>query len=166
MATLKSTQVTNLDAVPLVREPSHRDSGMLQESTSAIVTAAAQPAADILHMVKVPSNARVSQVLLSNPTAAVAGAVDCGLYTKGVDGTYTVVDADFFASAQALTAALVNSDITHESGVYTTANTEKALWEALGLTADPKIDYFISLTITTTFNTGPTSLALKVRWSK
>jgi hypothetical protein len=77
-----------------------------------------------------------------------------------------VVDADFFASAFDFAGGpFSNFAVTHESGVYTVANSEKALWEALGLTVDPNIDYIISLTITTTGNGGPTSIALGARWT-
>jgi hypothetical protein len=167
MATVKSTQITNLDASPVVREPAHRDGAMLRQNHSAAVISATIPSGDIVHMVRVPSNARVHDVLTSAADATTALAADVGLYSKNADGTYTVVDADFFASAFDYAGGPFNNfSVVRESGVYTIANTEKMLWEALGLTVDPKIDYFVSLTITTTGNGGPTSINLTVEWTK
>jgi hypothetical protein len=65
-----------------------------------------------------------------------------------------VIDADFFASAQSLAAALVNSDITHEADAadagagFGLADKEKPLWQALGLTSDPGKWYDIVATLT------------------
>ena len=102
--------------------------------------------------VRVPSNARVSRVLLSCD-AITTCAGDVGVYRTAADGG-AVVDVDFFASAQSLSAALAHSDVTHEAdaadaGVgYGLADTEKPLWQALQFTADPKCEFDIAITLT------------------
>jgi len=167
MATVKSTQVTNQDASPPVREPAHRLGAFLRQSQSAAAISATIPSGDIVHMVRVPSGARVHDVLVSAADATTALAADIGLYVKNADGTYTVVDADFFASAFDFAGGpFSNFSVVRESLVYTIANKEKALWEALGLTVDPNIEYTISLTITTTGNGGPVSIDLTAEWTK
>ena len=152
MAIVKSTSVTNMFATPAVREPAHRDGGVLRESASNVVIAADESASNDLIAVRVPSNARVSQVLLSYADATTGGAIDVGIWKEvaTAPGTFEAVDDDLFASAMVLTdGPLWNKDITNESAEYTAAEQEKMLWEVLGLSADPKIDYFVGSDITT-----------------
>ena len=165
MADVKSTQATNLTATPKVREPSHRDGGMLRESASTAAPAAAQADTDFIFFCRVPSKARVSQVLLSALDFTTAGAIDVGVYTYSeATGLFTAVDDDLFASAFDLSGGpFTNVDITNESTEYSVAEQEKALWEVLGLSSDPNIDYWIGSDITTTFN-GGSPICLKVRY--
>jgi hypothetical protein len=59
-----------------------------------------------------------------------------------------VVDADLFASAlDPGGGAIPPTDVTHESGEYTYAESLMPLWEALGLTEDPGRDYDIAATV-------------------
>jgi len=53
--------------------------------------------------------------------------------------------------------------VTHESGVFDVANIEKRLWEALGLSADPKIWYDIVVTLTAAAGSAGT-ISLKTRY--
>ena len=124
--------------------------------------------ASIYRLVRVPSNARVSQVLLSCD-AITSGAGDVGIYETAGNGG-AVVDVDFFASAQSIATALLNSDITSEADPadagagFGKADAEKALWEALGLTADPGKEYDIAVTLTAAAAAAGT-LSLKVRYT-
>lgn len=168
MAIVKSTNVTNQFATPAVRNPSHREGGVLKESCSNVVVAADESASNDLIAVRVPSNARVSQVLLSHADASTGGNIDVGVWQEvaTAPGTFEAVDDDLFASAYALTDGPVwNYDITNESAEYTAAEQEKPLWEVLGLSADPKKDYFIGSDITTVFNGASTvGICYKVRY--
>lgn len=164
MAEVKSTWITNATASPVVLTDAAKSSGNLFEASSAATVSATQTSGDIVRMVRVPSNARISQVLLSTGDATTAGAVDIGVYQTAANGG-AVVDADLFASALALTGGpFNNSDQTFESGEYTYAESAKPLWEVLGLSADSKRDYDICATVTTTGNGMDTTLALKVRY--
>lgn len=98
-------------------------------------------------LLRIPSNARVPQVLLSNDALAGAAAGDVGLYQTADNGG-AVVDADFFASAVSLVAAASKVDVTLESGVIDFANLEQPLWELLGLLTDPFVDYDVAVTLT------------------
>lgn len=124
--------------------------------------------ASIYRLVRVPSNARISQVLLSCD-AITSGAGDIGVYQTAGNGG-AVVDVDFFASAQSIATALLNSDVTSEAdpadaGVgFGKADAEKALWEALGLTVDPGIEYDIAVTLTAAAAANGT-MSLKVRYT-
>ena len=165
MAIVKSTQATNLTATPVVREPSHRDGGMLRESCSNVVVATDESASNDLIFCRVPSNARISQVLASYADATTGGAIDIGVWSYSA-GTFTAVDDDLFASAMVLTdGPQYNKDVTNESTEYTAAEQEKALWDVLGLSADPCIDYWIGSDITTVFDGASTvGICIKVRY--
>lgn len=144
---ISSTQLTNRDASPRVVNNSIIQKGAMQCSVGTLESLDADAIASIYRMVSVPSNARVAQVLLSCDSTGTAGTTDIGVYQTTANGG-AVVDADHFASAQALTSALKNSDVTFESGVYGVEDIEKPLWSALGLSADSKRDYDICLTLT------------------
>lgn len=166
----KSLAIGNRDAAPPVRNSASFENGMLRESVGVLELANGDSIASVLRMVEVPSNARISQVLLSCDAIAATGAADIGLYQSSIGGaTGAVVDADFFASAVVLTAALVNSDVTHEADAagagasYGLEDAEKTLWQLLGLTSDPGIMYDIALTLTAAAG-GAGTVGLKVRY--
>lgn len=164
MATVKSTWITNAEAVPLVLTDASKSVGVLKEASSEATVSATQTSGDIIRLVRVPSNARISQVLLSTGDATLAGAINIGVYQTTENGG-AVVDADLFASALDLSGGpFNNSDQTFESGEYTYAESAKPLWEVLGLTADSNREYDICATVTTTGNGMGTSMALKVRY--
>lgn len=162
-----SAQIADIVAVPRVPLNPVAGPSELKEVTGVVTPAADDEATSIGRFVRVPSNARISQVLISAADATTAGAIDVGVYQTADNGG-AVVDADLFTSALDLAnsaaAAAGNGDITHESGQYSFAESDNMLWEVLGLSVDPKIDYDIAYTITTTFNGGPTVIALKVRY--
>lgn len=159
-----SSEIADIVVVPRVPLKSHKGPGSLLSVVGYVANAADDTVASIHRFVRVPSNARVSAVLLSTDDATVAGNIDVGVY-QTVDNGGAVVDADLFASAFALTnGPITNSDITNESGEYTPLEQSKALWEVLGLSADPKIDYDIAATITTTYNGAAVGQTLKVSY--
>lgn len=158
-----STAIADMVAIPRVPVGSTKGAaGQMFESAGYVANAADDSATSILRFCRVPSNARISSVQMTTG-AATAGAVDIGVYQTADNGG-TVVDADLFASAQALTAALFNADVTYESGEYTVAESVKPLWEVLGLSSDPGREYDVAATITTTFSAASVGQVLKVRY--
>jgi len=132
--------------------------GAVKESCSNVIVTAAQADTDNLIGCPVPSNARVSEVLLSYADAITGGAINVGIWKRNAaDDDWEVVDADLFASAMVLTdGPQWNKDITNEAAEYTVAEQEKALWEVLGLTTDPNIVYWVVGDISTTFDGAST----------
>lgn len=164
MATVNSTWITNAVASPKVATTSNESVGTMKSAKSVATVAATQASGDIIRMVRVPSNARIGQVLLSTADATTAGAINIGVYQTADNGG-AVVDADLFASALALTGGpFTNSDQTFESGEYTYAESALPLWKALGLSADPSREYDIAATVTTTGDGMGTTIALEVRY--
>ena len=162
MATVSvsSTVITNRDASPRVLSNARISKGAMQIACGTLESSSADDIGSKYKFCSIPSNARVAQVLLSCDSSGTTGAIDIGIYQTTENGG-AVVDADHFASAQVVTTALKNSDVTHESGVYGVEDIEKPLWEALGLTADPKRDYDVVGTATQAILTAGT-LSLQV----
>lgn len=151
---LKASAITNRDADPKVLSDSILLKGRLLEACGHVAASASASVGSTYRMVEVPSNARISQILLSSDDMGTTGDVDVGIY-ETTDNGGAVVDADFFGSAVDVNAAaLSNSDVTHESGVFGIEDSEKPLWEALGLSEDPRKNYDIVLTITEAFTAG------------
>jgi len=115
-----------------------------------VETSAADDIGSKYVMCSVPSNARMSQLLLSSDDLGSVGAVNIGLYQTTANGG-AEVDADFFASAQVLTTAISNTDVLGEAvganASLDVSEREMPIWQAIGLTADSKIDYDIVLTV-------------------
>lgn len=165
MANVNSTWITNAVATPKVTTDAAKSVGRAMVAKSEATVSATQSSGDTVRMVRVPSNARIDAVLLSTADATTAGAVNIGVWQTADNGS-TVVDADLFASALALTGGPFNrSDQTFESGEYTYAEACKPLWEVLGLSADPQREYDIVCEVSTTGNGMGTSLMLEVHYS-
>lgn len=149
---LLSAAITNRDDTPQVKMgPAYK--GDLHEAIG-VVACGTGDLGSTYRFFSIPSNARMSQLLIYSPDMGTTGLADVGLYDTTSNGGL-VVDADFFASAIDMkTAALNGSDITHESGVFSLANSEKMLWQALGLSSDPCKEYDVVLTTTEAFSAG------------
>ena len=164
---LKSTSITALDAVPSAVGNARVLGGIVRQAVGNALAASDASIGSIYRLARVPSNACGLSVILSNAAFTTTGAADIGVYKATVGAVAgAVVDADFFASAQLLTTALLNTEVTHESGVYTLAKREQPLWEALGLTADPQILYDIALTLTAANTTTAAQVALRVQYTQ
>lgn len=163
VVTTKSQAITNRDATPKVINDARVTKGDLVEAVGVAELASGDSIGSKIILCSVPSNARISQVLLSCDAISTTGAADVGLYDTTENGG-AAVDADFFASAQDLTSALTNSDVTHESGVFGIEDIEKPLWEALGLSADPHKDYDVVATLTAAAG-GAGTIGVKVRYA-
>lgn len=158
---LKSEAITNATATPRVPTDANIGGGVLREATGTITPLAAAEANSTYRFARVPSNARISQVLLTAADFTTAGTVDVGIYE--INGG-AAVDADLFGNDIAMQSGpYAHSDITYQSGEYTVAETEKMLWEVLGLTADPCKAYDVAATVGTAFDGGK-AMNLKVRW--
>jgi len=162
MADIDSTLISNRAATPRVANDPWNNARIKTTGPGIIEVSTAEDTANELRFFRIHSNAVVKQVLLSCDTIAVGGAMDVGIYQTDDNGG-AVVDADFFASAQVVTTALVDSNIAHESAVYGIEDKDKPLWEALGLSADSNIWYDVVGTITTDMG-GAGTLVLEVTY--
>ncbi len=168
---VKSAVITNADATPIVLNNPAVANALLHEGVGTGELTATASIASIMRLVRVPSNARISRVLISCD-AITSATADIGVYKAltetGVAGA--VVDVDHFASATAISAALVNSDLSHEADAtdagagFGLADVAKPLWSSLGLTTDPNIYYDIALTLTAAATAAGT-VSMKVQYT-
>jgi hypothetical protein len=144
----KSAQITNRDATPKVINNARTAAAVLRGAVATIETVSGDSAGSTYRFFSVPSNALVRDLLVYSDDIGTTTATDVGLYRTTADGG-AVVDADFFASAVVLNAGALNgTDITHESAVFGAEDAEKPLWEALGLSSDPSVEYDVTATLT------------------
>jgi hypothetical protein len=152
----KSGLITNADASPPVDNPAYQSHGRLRSAVATVEAVTSDSIASTYRMIRVWSGWRMDDLLLFADDIGTTGAADVGLYRVAADGG-AVVDADFFASAQALSSGPYNNvSVIRESGVVDIANAGKRLWEQLGLTADPLVWYDITLTLTGAADGGGT----------
>ncbi|MGH8087298.1 MAG: hypothetical protein ACREPC_03415, partial [Stenotrophomonas sp.] len=121
--------------------------GRVKESIGVIAVANGDSTASVLHFFTINSGWRVGAVLASC-TALTGAAADIGLYDLPTRNAGAVVDADFFASAQDLSAALDGTNVLRESGLITVEKLEWPVWRLLGLATDPGIQYDVCATLT------------------
>ncbi len=151
----KSSNLTDLDAT-LTIYPNRFDNGAYVRNAFGLVEAVADDIASVYRLIRVPSRAVIKRVELASDDLGTSVTVNVGLYAKD-DGA--VVDADFFASAvDVATAAVARTDITYESAVIDLADQGKQLWEQLGLTEDPAVEYDISAVVAGGAATGTFAL--------
>lgn len=136
VVTVKSTVITNRDAVPAVINDGRLERGSLRSSHGYVTATNGDSANSKYLLASVPSTAMVRAVYLSCANLGASSAVNVGVSRNTKDGG-AAVSASLFASAQATSSALTRSDVTNQSGSYTLDKQEQPLWQAAGLTADP-----------------------------
>ena len=147
VVTVKSTQITNRDALPRVPNNARSAKGDLKHARGAVAIANGDSVASKYIVCSIPSNAIPVSARISAPDIGTTTAADIGLYRNTVDGG-AVVDADFFKAAQALNAGPYAKVEVVNSNVATLALAETPIWALLGLTADPCVEYDVVLTLT------------------
>jgi hypothetical protein len=161
--TLKSTALVNREATPRVfNDPGQGAGGRVMCAVGHLASVTASLSiTSVIRLVMIPSNAIVIRVDFQ-AGAQGAGKFDLGLYRTNADGG-AVVDADYFVSAVDCASAVALADIQTESTVNTMAKQSQQIWEAAGMTADPKSNLDVALTVVTTdVTTGTTAVAVKV----
>jgi hypothetical protein len=145
---VKSTLITNADALPAVLNSPRVDGGFERIEVATAAITSGDNTGSTYRMFRVPSNAVMTDLRIYSPDIGTTTISDIGLYRTAKDGG-AVVDADFFASALSLKDGAINgTDVLHESAVFSIANSGKELWDALGLTSDPSVFYDVAFTLT------------------
>ncbi len=168
----KGTVITNRDAVPPVINDARLSRGVLKSSFGSVAVGAADSITSYYPVVEIPTTAMVRQVLMTCPAGMTTLAGDIGVFkrTDQTAGVTTGVAANtgsgtIFAAATTIAAAADGKDVTNlNSNAYGTDLREKALWSAIGLTADPGGTFDIGIKVTTA-NTGAAGrVGLEVRY--
>jgi hypothetical protein len=142
MAEKLSTTLTNAQRIPMRLTPTFIHRGRIRESVAMIAVETTDKAGDIYRLTRVPSEARVSEVIVNHQ--AIAGlAANIGLYKPNYAGGQVVNDS-LFGGGHTFTSAELNAVIAPQKA----ADVEKQIWELLGLEADPHAEYDFCLTLT------------------
>lgn len=171
---LKSTLLTNRDATPKVLTDGYLSGGLYEEAQGSVKTGATDTANSYYRLVSVPSNARVSSIFWQSDALGSGCVVDVGVFypttvpTGG--GNFlaaslggTIVGTSFFATGLTAPAANALTEITNQSTNYSIPLQETPLWNVLGLTADPEIDFDIGF-VTRVATAAAGYIGLKVRY--
>lgn len=156
VANTKATLISNADAVPPVLTNSHMN-GVVRNTVGTVETLAADDVASVYRLCRVPSNARLVSLKVASDAITGASTSDVGVYKTLRDGA-AVVDADFFATDIDISSATAFTENLLEATATDHVNCEKRLWEALGLTTDPQIDYDLAVTVNDVTAAGTISM--------
>lgn len=162
---LKSTAITNMDALPAVRPTTGAGAvGFMKQIDGYITTTTAKTTGSTYMVVRVPSRAKVKHVRAWLDATVTTFTADIGVYysTSTSDGTPAdllgdAIDADRFGSAIALAGIIIPTDYTNESTAYVAAKRLQPLWQACGLTVDPGGYFDIGFTATATNSDAATA---------
>lgn len=176
---LKSASITNLDASPLVANTVGEGAdGPLRVANDSVTTTTAVTSGSTYKTVRIPTNAKVKRVLLTNGAAGATGAIDIDVAHSDslTDGTppalqgtivqISAADNKLFGSAVAITSAQKNQDQTF-ANTFTVAHQNLPLWQVLvnlgatTFTADPGGFFDIVAKTTATLAAGG-ALAIEV----
>ena len=171
VGTKKSNIITNLDLPKPAVTEFGKESGQMRISADAFEIAAEDIADvnDVIKLTRLPGHARVYSIMIYSDELDTNGsptlATDCGIYLT--DGT--VKDADAFGSAVTTgwgDAAGAGVEFFTEAGTAPVANIGKRLWEVVGESSDPSVDYDICLRLTAVAATGAAgTLAFVIQFS-
>jgi hypothetical protein len=163
VVTVKSTQISNRDASPVVLSSGALTGANLKESVGTVAITSGDSIASKYLICEVPSNAVIKHVGIEAPDIGTTTAGDLGLYQTTQNGG-AAADVDLFCSALALGSAAIvaGTNQMYESGVYTVATSTQAVWQKLGLTSDPGRNYDLALTLTAAADaTGTIAVSVK-----
>lgn len=156
-STKYSVNLTNIIATPIVVVDRKRGNPVIVTDTVEAGTANVDEIGDIILLAAVPSNARITSLVLYNDDldahATPTLAHNIGLYyggnnvVSGVSKTVgSVVDADCIATAVTTCQAANTSGVDHIFEANDIANIGKEAWEVAGLTEDCGGNLFVGLT--------------------
>jgi hypothetical protein len=138
---VKSAGITNRDAVPVVLNQGGLVNARVHRSAGMVAITSGDSANSTYTVCSIPSNAFVSALFVTAPDIGTTTAADIGLYDTTANGG-AVVSGQLFKSGFVLNAGAVQrSDANGTSA----ANSEKRVWELLGLSSDPGKMYDIVL---------------------
>lgn len=158
VVTLKSTAITNRDAVPKVLTDSFISGGGSYQSYGWVFTGSADSAGSAYKLCQVPSNSRLSSLDMLNGALGSGALLDTAVWypttvpTGGGAFLAASVGATLISSSAFTTAIVGNTANTTASQLITTTQVginyqEMPLWQMLGLTSDPEVMFDIGFSL-------------------
>lgn len=158
----KSTAITNRDSKPVTLTNAHLVRGTLFEAVGTVETAAADDDGSVYRFARVRSSDRIATIMLANDAITSGTDYDCGIYRTASDGGAVVVK-DVFADGLDLSSASAFRDVAYHDQAADISEVQMRVWERLGLTADPMIEYDVCLTANTVGSAAGT-LSMRVQY--
>lgn len=137
----KSLHISNRDTNSQGSTAAAKSFGLMREGVGLVTVAAAGSVGSKYILMEIGSGDRLSDLILKFEAIGAGAAANIGLYETTFQGG-AVVDADLFAGASSIAAA---GTTTISPGVL---DTEKMIYELLGLAKDPCKQYDLVLTLT------------------
>jgi len=161
MATVKSTNVTNVESTPPTTLDRKKGRVKTHIDKIALATTGVDNADDNILMCPIPSNAVILDVMVLNDDldsdACPTLATNVGLAYSGIGGTQkkdgntsgTVIDADCFATAATTLQAATTTWTSLRFEADDIVDVTKEAWEVAGLTTDPGGIFYVIYDLTT-----------------
>lgn len=171
MATVYSTVLTNLDAVPRLITDAANLGGKLRIAAATIEVATGDiDNNDIILLTELPSNAKLHSLVVYNddldsnvsPTLAANIGLYAGVRFTDTDSSFTVYQKDAVISESAYASAITTLQDENTEGselafeVNDIASIADRVWQDAGLTSDPKVVLRLGITIS---NVAATAVA-------
>lgn len=147
VVTVKSAAITNRDSTPVVISNSRVTGDRVKTTRGVVAVTSGDSIGSKYIACSIPSRAIPVSVRVTAPDIGTTTAGDIGLYQTTARGS-AVVDADFFKAAFSLNGGAVTKSEAVNGNIQTVANSEKVIWDLLGLSADSTRDYDVVLTLT------------------
>jgi hypothetical protein len=173
---LKSLPITNLDQVPVVPNTTGEGGpGFLREESGYVVSTAGVTVGSTYRMVRLPTNAKVKAVMLTNSAHGGSSAFDIDVAYSDATNDQTAisvqgtipqiggVDNKLFGAAISAVSAQRVEELYANLTNFPYGSDNIPLWTVLGLPIDPGGMFDILLKSTTTDTSGGT-LGITVRW--
>lgn len=110
-----------------------------------VEVAAGDDNGSVFRLLRVPSDAVLTNLELASDALGTSAAYDVGVYEIAANGG-AAVDADEFASDVSLSSAIAFTRVLEEAAATDIAKIGQPLWQRLGLSADTGKAYDICLT--------------------
>ena len=156
-STIKSTQISNAETVPVTLSTAPKSGGKCRQWTATIEvpTTSTDEVGDIIKMIRVPANLVPTKVTVFNDDldshSTPTLAADAGMYRSD---TGAVILATGLATAITTLQAANTTGVNVMTEAHDIADIGKTMWELAGLTARPDYMIDIAFTITATAATG------------
>jgi hypothetical protein len=146
----KSVSVTNADATPAALSDRCYTGAPVYVAIDKVAVAAADDDTSVFRFFRVRSDIRIFSFKVFCDALTSGTDWDLGVYQTAANGG-AVVEVDVFADAQSLaTAITTGTEIRfHDTTNAPIQDVDMQLWEVLGLSSDPGIEYDICLTANT-----------------
>lgn len=132
-----------------IKSPAGLAGGRMRYKAMRILTDQVFAITEVIRMGTFKSNDRIYELRLTCPDLGTAGDFDIGLYAVGANHDGAVVDDNLFADALDVNTTVSNRVDCFGAGTTPgIANTDRgqALWVLLGLSADPVVEYDLTIT--------------------